>query len=452
MKRHSLILLLPLLLAVLTAKAQTYRYTGPAGDEKTIDITVVGAVPSADYYTAMSEARLKRQWPGGLTMRMDSLMKDPLLESIQLGLSVYDLTDERPLYRHGERQMMRPASTMKILTSITALTTLPDNYRYRTEIYLDGNISGGTLDGDIYCVGGMDPMITYDDLLSLARQIADKGVKRIRGRIMADKSMKDEEEEFGEGWCWDDKNPTLSPLLYGKRDEFLSQFAKALRRTKIDVKASLANGRLPKEKATLLCSVERRIDEVMVDMMKESDNLFAESMFYQIAAEEVRHPITKQEEKERKRNRKQDDSRLATAKTAARVVAHVIDSIMPYEATYRIADGSGLSLYNYVTADIETEMLRYAYHNKAIYDRLLPTLPIAGIDGTLERRMTSGREYANVRAKTGTLTGIYSLAGYCTASNGHTIAFAILTQGSMTGRPARDFIDKICHLLCDYYE
>ena len=66
---------------------------------------------------------------------------------------------------------------------------------------------------------------------------------------------------------------------------------------------------------------------------------------------------------------------------------------------YYIADGSGLSLYTYVTPQAETMMLRYAYSKPEIYDHLLPSLPVAGVDGTLASRMKGGAIRGNVRAK-----------------------------------------------------
>jgi D-alanyl-D-alanine carboxypeptidase/D-alanyl-D-alanine-endopeptidase (penicillin-binding protein 4) len=93
--------------------------------------------------------------------------------------------------------------------------------------------------------------------------------------------------------------------------------------------------------------------------------------------------------------------------------------------------------------------LRYAYRHKPIYDHLLPSLPVAGEDGTLKKRMKDTRAEGNVQAKTGTLTGIISLAGYCTASNGHRLCFAIINQGVQRAREARDFQDKICDILCE---
>ena len=55
----------------------------------------------------------------------------------------------------------------------------------------------------------------------------------------------------------------------------------------------------------------------------------------------------------------------------------------------------------------------------------------------------------NVKAKTGTLTGVISLAGYCTASNGHQLCFAILNQGVMRASDARHFQDRVCEVLCN---
>jgi len=54
----------------------------------------------------------------------------------------------------------------------------------------------------------------------------------------------------------------------------------------------------------------------------------------------------------------------------------------------------------------------------------------------------------NVRAKTGTVTGISSLAGYCLAANGHQLAFCIINQGILHQKDGRDFQDKVCEVLC----
>ena len=93
------------------------------------------------------------------------------------------------------------------------------------------------------------------------------------------------------------------------------------------------------------------------------------------------------------------------------------------------------------------KLLRYAYNDQNIYNHLLPALPIAGIDGTLRKRMTGAFTRGNVHAKTGTVTGISSLCGYLTAANGHHLCFSIINQGVMHGKNGRRFQDKVCTIL-----
>jgi D-alanyl-D-alanine carboxypeptidase/D-alanyl-D-alanine-endopeptidase (penicillin-binding protein 4) len=78
----------------------------------------------------------------------------------------------------------------------------------------------------------------------------------------------------------------------------------------------------------------------------------------------------------------------------------------------------------------------------------MPALPVAGVDGTLKSRMQNTLAQGNVRAKTGTLTGISSLAGYCTAPNGHELAFAIINQGILDKTTGKAFQDRVCQVLC----
>ncbi|MFQ7112867.1 D-alanyl-D-alanine carboxypeptidase, partial [Hallella bergensis] len=101
-----------------------------------------------------------------------------------------------------------------------------------------------------------------------------------------------------------------------------------------------------------------------------------------------------------------------------------------------------------VSVELEVRLLRYAYENENIYNHLLPSLPIAGQDGTLRRRMRSQFTNGNVRAKTGTLEGVSSLCGYLTASNGHRLCFSIINQGVMHAKNGRKFQDKVCSILC----
>ena len=72
----------------------------------------------------------------------------------------------------------------------------------------------------------------------------------------------------------------------------------------------------------------------------------------------------------------------------------------------------------------------------------------AGVDGTLQKRMVGTEAAGNVRAKTGTVTGISSLAGYLTTATNHVLAFAIINQGVGSSSIGRAFQDKVCQELC----
>lgn len=115
---------------------------------------------------------------------------------------------------------------------------------------------------------------------------------------------------------------------------------------------------------------------------------------------------------------------------------------------YQVADGSGLSLYNYVTPELLGKALRYAYLHTDIYRHLLPTLPEAAHDGTLRKRMKGSKAAYNVHAKTGTVEGVSTLSGYCTAANGNTLCFAIMNQGVRHTSTGRNFQDRVCKALC----
>lgn len=365
-------------------------------------------------------------WGVALRHGLDSLLGADMFRTSQVGIMVYDLTADSTLYARGERQMLRPASTMKLITAITAIDRLGGGYQFKTELCYTGRIADRTLTGDVYCVGGMDPKFGADDMNAFVESLHRMGVDTIRGRLLADTSMK-EPTLLGEGWCWDDDNPPLTPLPWGRKDKFMQRFEEALRGAGMVVEAFMATGQRP-DTAYCVCSRFHTIDQILMRMMKESDNLYAESTFYQIAASTGQRP--------------------ATAADARRVIRRVIDRAGLHGDDYKIADGSGLSLYNYVTARLEVMMLRYAWRNQNVYLHLYPALPRAGIDGTLRSRMRGSFTAGNVRAKTGTLTGIYSLAGYCTAQNGHQLCFAILNQGVMHGRQAKAFQDSVCEMLC----
>ena len=363
-----------------------------------------------------------------LRIRLDSLLRDPMFETSQVGLMVYDLTGDSALYTYNHRQLMRPASCMKLVTAITALDQLGSDYEYQTRIYYTGDIVGTTLVGNVYCVGGFDPMLTVEDVAVLASCVRRIGIDSIHGMLVADRSMK-EMQDYGEGWCWDDDNPMLTPLSIGRKDNFLQVFAEEVARSGINLeRARLTSSAMPAN-ARLVGTLRRPIAEVLERMMKVSDNFYAESMLYQTAASAKKG--------------------LARASDARNISKQLFARLGLGHYPYKVADGSGLSLYNYVSAELLCALLRHAWRTPSIRQPLLQSLPIAGVDGTLVKRMRGTAAQGNVRAKTGTLTGISSLAGYCTMKDGRQLCFAIINQGVMRNATGKAFQDRVCKVLCE---
>lgn len=362
-----------------------------------------------------------------VVQRLDALVDDSLMETSQLGLMVWDLTSDTLLYAHNHRQLMRTASTMKLLTAITALFTLGTDYEFSTSLYYKGTISQGVLNGDLICLGGMDPMFDRKDMQAFVQALKSKGVTSLRGRIVTDNTMK-VPDKWGEGWCWDDDNPTLVPLLIDGKPNFSEQLLKELQNARINTTGvRVSAGTLPAD-AKHLCTRSHSISEVMKQMMKESDNLFAECTYYQVAASSGKRP--------------------AKAKDAQEIEKDLLNKIGLNADDYSLADGSGLSLYNYLSAEAQVALLRYAWQTPNIFQTLFPTLPIAGEDGTLKRRMQDTAAQGRVWAKTGTVSGVSALSGYLVAPNGHYIAFSIINQGVKQGSAGRRFQDRVCAALC----
>ena len=366
-----------------------------------------------------------------LATALEEVLKDPLLHTSHVGIYVYDLTDDCPVFQYDHQHRLRPASTMKLVTAITAMSTLGVDYRYRTLLLVSDTLgmSNGTLSGNLYVRGCMDPLFSSSDMRNLVADLAQAGIRRIKGNIIFDASFKDD-SEAGWGWCWDDDNPPMDAFLLGGKgkDAFHDAFLQQLRRRGIRLSGTVKAGHTPAS-AQIIAECSHSLDQVLIPTLKESDNQMAESIFYQTAAYTGRQG--------------------AGRKEAARLTQQFLSTLGISPRHYEIADGSGLSLYNYLTPELLVTLLRYAYHHPLIYDHLLPALPIAARDGTLSRRMHGTPAADNVCAKTGTLTGVSSLAGYLTAANGHRLAFAIINQGLISTSAGRNFQDRLCRIMVE---
>jgi len=94
----------------------------------------------------------------------------------------------QPKLAHNPDTPMNPASVMKLITTFATLDRLGPAYYWTTRLKMDGKISGRKLDGNLYIVGGGDPVFTHADLWKLMRQLRGLGIDRIAGNIILDDS------------------------------------------------------------------------------------------------------------------------------------------------------------------------------------------------------------------------------------------------------------------------
>ena len=175
--------------------------------------------------------------------------------------------------------------------------------------------------------------------------------------------------------------------------------------------------------------ISHSLTEVLTRAMKKSDNLSAEAM--------LRHLALTGEKKKH-----------VSASDGVEVIGDMIRRMGYDPKNYCIVDGSGVSLYNYISPDLLLAFLKFVYSRPELYSVLKEALPIAGVDGTLNYRMRGQSAYKRVHAKTGTVTGISSLAGFARTPDNHVLAFVIINQNVLKAREARAFQDKVCAELC----
>ncbi len=145
--------------------------------------------------------------------------------------------------------------------------------------------------------------------------------------------------------------------------------------------------------------------DIVRGMNKESDNLFAEQLFRTVAKE---------------------IGGEGSWIVGASVMKRYLSSIGIDTSRIAIADGSGLSRMDLISADDLVKLLRAMHEKPALFDAFYASLPIMGVDGTLASRLKGTVAEANIHAKTGFLTGDRSISGYLTTRDGEMLAFSMI--------------------------
>ena len=164
----------------------------------------------------------------------------------------------------------------------------------------------------------------------------------------------------------------------------------------------------PMPRRVIVESPSPPLREIATTMMKVSQNLYAETLLKAIGAV------------------KSNGTGSTEAGLAAARDVFAAWNIQP--GTYVQVDGSGLSRYDFVTAEMIVTLLERMHRDPRHRDAFLSTLPIAGRDGTIATRMKDTRAEANAVAKTGSISNARALSGFVRTRDGETLAFSVLAN------------------------
>ncbi|MFI2739123.1 D-alanyl-D-alanine carboxypeptidase/D-alanyl-D-alanine-endopeptidase [Streptomyces sp. NPDC018711] len=375
--------------------------------------------------------------PAGTTADLAAVLV-PLLADPGLGplrtASVVDTATGKQLYGEGAGTPMTPASTVKIATTAAALSALGSEHRIPTTVTAAPDGTTVTL------TGGGDPTLDPARLGALAADTARalKAAGHTSVRLAYDTSLYKGPALHPIG-----PNDNLAPVVAlmtreGRLDDSRSgpaprtadpagdtatAFAGLLTRAGIRITGTPAPGRTP-QAAPLARTYSAPLADLVERTLTNSDNDLAEALARQTALAR-RQP--------------------ASFQGAEKAVRDELTRLGAPLAGARFADGSGLDRRDRVSAALLTGLLtRAADPARPALRPLLTGLPVGGFTGTLaDRYDTAPAGLGLVRAKTGTLTGVNTLAGTAVTPDGRLLAFAFLAGRTLSPYEAQPALDRL---------
>jgi D-alanyl-D-alanine carboxypeptidase/D-alanyl-D-alanine-endopeptidase (penicillin-binding protein 4) len=341
---------------------------------------------------------------------------EPSVDPGRTGALAVDLGTGKVVFRRNPELALAPASAEKLAVSFAALRLLGSGFRFRTEVAGSGELEGHVWKGDLFLVGHGDPTLAPADLAALARGVAAWGIRRVTGRVVGDDHHFDARRS-APGWKSSYlglESPPLSALVVddveftganGSAAAAARVFTAALARRGIAVAGAPRVGRASGDVLPLALDLSEPLAEIVRHMNRESDDFVSEMLLKELGASVAR--------------------RGSTAAGAEVVREALVDAGVPV-AGVRIADGSGLSALDRLTARSLVALLRAGSGDPAIRDAFVTSLAVAGISGTLRDRLRRRPTRGRVIAKTGTTRAASALAGFVRRR----YVFAILQNGS----------------------
>ena len=352
--------------------------------------------------------------------------------------------DGVPIAERNADSAVIPASTQKVPVAGTALALLGADFRYTTTVVAASQPVGGVVDGDLYLVGGGDPLLSSDwypasnlernpvtsptSFDALADRVVAAGVTAVSGSVIGDGSRYDD-EYFAPGWgdgvagleggpydalMANDSRVLGDPLRGNDPNEAAArEFTQLLEARGVDVGNSAQNGVAPSGAVELASIDSAPMSDVIAEMLGNSDNNTAE-----MVVKELGYTVSSSGTRE-----------AGLALVRQQLVDWDVDV-----TSIVLADGSGLSLDNRLTCDAILTVLQRTGFDSPIGQGL----PVAGQTGTLADVFTEHPVAGRLRGKTGTLNNppfnvdppaVKALAGYLPIEGGSAVEYALVLNG-----------------------
>jgi serine-type D-Ala-D-Ala carboxypeptidase/endopeptidase (penicillin-binding protein 4) len=346
------------------------------------------------------------------------------------------------------------ASNMKLFTTGTALSRLGPEARIPTKVFHDGRIDAdGTLHGSLYLQGGGDPTLgtptfynSYlaglgTNIFALKAQIRAAGIKSISGRLYADDTIFDRRRGVVDsGYATSPYIGPLSGLAFNSGFNgsssaggfasdpaklAASKLARSLRASGLRLSPQVALRATPAGAQRVAVVRSPSLDQIVNTTDVYSDNFFAETLIKLLGA------------------------RLGSGGTTAAGAAVVSEFAGQTGSGVHAVDGSGLTRSNRASPRQVVDLL-LGMRNDAAGDAFIQDLALAGKEGTVDDRMHGTAAYGRCRTKTGTISGVSNLSGYCFNLSGRVMAFSILMGSVANLTLAHLHQDRIAGAVASY--
>ncbi|MGE3972959.1 MAG: D-alanyl-D-alanine carboxypeptidase/D-alanyl-D-alanine-endopeptidase [Bdellovibrionales bacterium] len=443
-----------------------------------------------------------------ISERLKKVMARSGLSQQDLGLFIQS-SPEDEIFNINAKQNFVPASISKIPTALAALETWGPGHRFSTQVYMDGSLVNGTLSGNLILKGQGEPALVSERMWFLVNALTRFQIQKVTGDIIVDESYFDsirydkDRLPMSEGRAFDAPvsalsfnwnaanifirptragqaaevfvdpansyiigvanqtktissgnltvNATPTPVKQGDQiigDKIFSRgqipvgqkevvlyrsisepdlwaganFKEFLKQRQIHVVGQVKRGRAGSGAQLLIDEPGSAVREVVTDMMKFSNNFIAEMLAKHLSVE--------------------SGSRPGNLPAGVEMIKKSMDRVGLDRKDYSYVSPSGLTVKNKMSASQFNRILYYAIKS-SVAPEFLSSLPLAGIDGTLKSRLKG----YNVRAKTGLLSGVSSLAGFAYKKDGTVFTFSFMYNGSKHFIAKDLFEDLIIELL-----